>query len=140
MVGFAYEADQKELREAQQKVDELNHEELIGRIDEIIDQIEQIKQSDNVYDYSGENQIKTFDLTSGASELYQSIVDAFDQSAMASNLQDALANYAAAITNNNATSITIGDINIRDANSAEELAQAIKTQLGPAVLQTLYNK
>lgn len=58
-VGFTYEADYKAIQEAQDRIDELRHQETLDKIDEAIEAIEENKKDDNVYDYTGTEQIKS---------------------------------------------------------------------------------
>ena len=60
LIGFVYEADQNKIKEAQDRVDELRHQETLDKIDEAIDAIEDNKKNDNVYDYEGNQVIKDF--------------------------------------------------------------------------------
>ena len=51
--GFVYEADEESIRNAQNRVDDLRHQEVINGIDDAIDAIEDNKENDNIYDSQG---------------------------------------------------------------------------------------
>lgn len=57
---FVYEANQSDIKKAQDRVDELRHNELIATLEKEIDAIEDLKKSDNVYDSLG-NLIPKYD-------------------------------------------------------------------------------
>ena len=160
MRGFYYAADEDAIRTAQDRVDQLNHEEIIGRIDEAIDAIKENKKDDNVYNYSGTEQVKKFakggvNVQTGfvqldgtpshaevvfnaedASKLYEMVHDSFDLRSM---VMSGLTNTADQrdITPRNIT-VQIGDIRLEGVENPDDLAKAIKQNLQSAMLQALY--
>ena len=160
--GFYYAADEDAIRAAQDKVDELQHQETLDKIDEAIDAIKDNKKDDNVYDYSGTEQVKKF-ATGGvnvqtglaqldgtpnhaevvfnaadASKLYNMVHDGFEPSAMVlDGIRRAMeAQQVDAFARN--VTVQIGDINLSGVEDPNGLAKAIKQNLQAAMLQALY--
>lgn len=56
---FVFEADQKAIKDAQNKLDDLRHKETIDRLDKLIEVEEKAKETDNIYDKDG-NKIPSY--------------------------------------------------------------------------------
>lgn len=139
MIGFVYEADQDAIKEAQDRVDELMHQETLNKIDEVIEAIEKGKENDNVYNYEGTDVIKNFANLTG-DELYdfaRSFTDIGDL--LANSLDRAMSISTSADTTNAPVTISIGDIVLENVSSADDLAQRIVNELPNRIIQRLYN-
>lgn len=162
-VGFTYEADYKAIQEAQDRIDELRHQETLDKIDEAIEAIEEGKKDDNVYDYTGTEQIKkyasggvntrtglaqldgtpskpevVFNATDAA-KLYDLVHNSFDLNALrAESIGRLLSQQNADKTLARNISVQIGDIRVSGVDDAEGLAKVLKRDLESAMLQALY--
>ena len=162
-VGFTYEADYKAIQEAQDRIDELRHQETLDKIDEAIEAIEENKKDDNVYDYTGTEQIKKYasggvntrtglvqlDGTSSkpevvfnatdAAKLYDLVHNSFDLNALrAESIGRLLEQQSTDKTLARNISVQIGDIRVYGVDDAEGLAKVLKQNLESAMLQALY--
>ena len=136
MIGFVYEADQEAIKEAQDRVDELRHNEMLDKIDEAIEAIEDNKKNDNIYDFQGSDVIKDI-TTEDALKLYNLIHDSTDlDTLLADKMFTDLKN--ANSTNNSSVSIQIGDIRVEGVQDANGLAQSIISELPNKLIQALY--
>ena len=162
-VGFTYEADYKAIQEAQDRIDELRHQETLDKIDEAIEAIEENKKDDNVYDYTGTEQIKkyasggvntrtglaqldgtpskpevVFNATDAA-KLYDLVHNSFDLNALrAESIGRLLEQQSTDKTLARNVSVQIGDIRVYGVDDAEGLAKVLKQNLESAMLQALY--
>ena len=162
-VGFTYEADYKAIQEAQDRIDELRHQETLDKIDEAIEAIEENKKDDNVYDYTGTEQIKkyasggvntrtglvqldgtpskpevVFNATDAA-KLYDLVHNSFDLNALrAESIGRLLEQQSTDKTLARNISVQIGDIKVYGVDDAEGLAKVLKQNLESAMLQALY--
>lgn len=162
-VGFTYEADYKAIQEAQDRIDELRHQETLDKIDEAIEAIEENKKDDNVYDYTGTEQIKkyasggvntrtglvqldgtpskpevVFNATDAA-KLYDLVHNSFDLNALrAESIGRLLEQQSTDKTLARNISVQIGDIRVYGVDDAEGLAKVLKQNLESAMLQALY--
>lgn len=162
-VGFTYEADYKAIQEAQDRIDELHHQETLDKIDEAIEAIEENKKDDNVYDYTGTEQIKkyasggvnartglvqldgtpskpevVFNATDAA-KLYDLVHNSFDLNALrAESIGRLLERQSTDKTLARNISVQIGDIKVYGVDDAEGLAKVLKQNLESAMLQALY--
>lgn len=50
-MGFVYERDEQAVKDAQEALDDKRHEEILDKIDEAIDALDEYKKVDNLYDY-----------------------------------------------------------------------------------------
>lgn len=162
-VGFTYEADYKAIQEAQDRIDELRHQETLDKIDEAIEAIEENKKDDNVYDYTGTEQIKKYasggvDTRTGlvqldgtpskpevvfnatdAAKLYDLVHNSFDLNALrAESIGRLLEQQSTDKTLARNISVQIGDIKVYGVDDAEGLAKVLKQNLESAMLQALY--
>lgn len=143
-IGFVYEADQNKIKEAQDRVDELRHQETLDKIDEAIDAIEENKKNDNVYDYEGNQVVKDFGSVN-VQALYASALENMDISGLLSSIISRSAQQnmdllkPAGETGNSPVSFTFGDLYLSGVNDTDGLAQAIVNELPNRILQRLYS-
>lgn len=143
-IGFVYEADQNKIKEAQDRVDELRHQETLDKIDEAIDAIEENKKNDNVYDYEGNQVIKDFGSVN-VQALYASALENMDISGLLSSIISRSAQQNMDLlkltgeTGNSPVSFTFGDLYLSGVNDTDGLAQAIVSELPNRILQRLYS-
>ena len=161
--GFVYESDKDAIQQAQDRVNEVRHQETLAKIDEAIDALEDQKKEDNVYDYEG-NLIKPYanggiDKTGGLNLLHgspshvETIFNAEDgrklfelihgtdnlSHEVAKNFDTAnLLRQIETVGKSNVNTFSIGDIVIQKADSAEGLAQDIIRYLPNALLTEMY--
>lgn len=165
-VGFRYEADEKAVREAQEKVDQLYHQQLLDKIDEAIDAIEENKETDNVYNYEGTDRLKTFaaggvnsqtgivqlDGSRQRSEVVFNAADAaklydlvhnstnlseYVASSVMNMLRTNVASGLSGVANNRSIDLSIGDIIVQGVNNSGDLARQIINALPNQVLQEI---
>lgn len=143
-IGFVYEADQNKIKEAQDRVDELRHQETLDKIDEAIDAIEDNKKNDNVYDYEGNQVIKDFGSVN-VQALYASALENMDISGLLSSIISRSAQQNMDLLNltgetgNPPATFTFGDFYLSGVNDTDGLAQAIVNELPNRILQRLYS-
>lgn len=142
-VGFVFEADQDELKNAQENLEEVIQKQLLSRIDDLIDALKSQKDDTNVYDAEGNllgtqytlPQLGT--LTDVLSNYYnKNTVPMF--SGLKGSLYDQI---VAGATNNQSLQFSVnGDINLNDVNDVNTLGMAIVDLLPNAILQAINNK
>lgn len=143
-IGFVYEADQNKIKEAQDRVDELRHQETLDKIDEAIDAIEENKKNDNVYDYEGNQVVKDFGSVN-VQALYASALENMDISGLLSSIISRSAQQNMDLLNltgetgNPPATFTFGDFYLSGVNDTDGLAQAIVNELPNRILQRLYS-
>lgn len=143
-IGFVYEADQNKIKEAQDRVDELRHQETLDKIDEAIDAIEENKKNDNIYDYEGNQVIKDFGSVN-VQALYASALENMDISGLLSSIISRSAQQNMDLLNltgetgNPPANFTFGDFYLSGVNDTDGLAQAIVNELPNRILQRLYS-
>ncbi len=144
LIGFVYEADQNKIKEAQDRVDELRHQETLDKIDEAIDAIEENKKNDNVYDYEGNQVVKDFGSVN-VQALYASALENMDISGLLSSIISRSAQQNMDLLNltgetgNPPATFTFGDFYLSGVNDTDGLAQAIVNELPNRILQRLYS-
>jgi DNA repair exonuclease SbcCD ATPase subunit len=140
--GFVYQQSEEDLKNAQERLEEVVREQLLGKMDDLIEALEESKKDTNVYDQNGNLLGSTYNtpelgnLASILSNYYR------DNSGMQLNidkLRDAFGEGFIA-TPTNQTSFTIGDIVINEVKNGSELAKTIIDQFPNALLQALYAK
>lgn len=137
--GYVYQADQKALKDAQDKLDDLRHKETLAKIDDAIQAIEDQKKTNNIYDYSGQSVIGSFTNEQG-STLYGLIRDTAAINGMkATGMGLTSEGYKTAGVNGGVT-IQIGDIVLQDVQDADTLAQELIQKLPNKVLQAMYRR
>ena len=140
MIGFVYEADQDAIKEAQDRVDELRHQELLDKIDDAIDALENVKSDDNVYDYTGSQILNSYD-DATAKSLYEGLKQTADISGLLDTaVAKASAENAANLATGQALSVQIGDLYLNGVQNVENLANAIIQQLPNTLLQKMYQQ
>lgn len=138
-VGYTYEADQKALQDAQDKLDDLRHKETLSKIDDAIQAIEDQKKTNNIYDYSGQDIIGAFTNEQGKT-LYGLIRDTAAINGMnATGLGHTSEGYQTTGVGGGVT-IQIGDIVLQDVQDADTLAQELIQKLPNKVLQAMYRR
>ena len=141
-VGFVYEADQDAVKDAQENLESVIEDQLLSRIDDLIDALGELKNDTNVYDAQG-NLLGTAyslpqlgSLTDILTNYYNSnVVPNF--SGLKGSLYDQIVAGAA---NNQAMQFNFGDINLSDVNDVETLGAAIVDLLPNAILQAMNKK
>ena len=137
--GYVYQADQKALKDAQDRLDDVRHKETLAKIDDAIQAIEDQKKTNNIYDYSGQNVIGSFTNEQG-STLYGLIRDTAAINGMkATGMGLTSEGYKTAGVNGGVT-IQIGDIVLQDVQDADTLAQELIQKLPNKVLQAMYRR
>ena len=141
-VGLVYESDKDAVKSAQDNLDSVIHNEVVSKMDDIIDALEDYKDDTNVYDAMGNLLGTAYSLPSISdySDLLNlssgnSIITEAMQAAKDAAYQQVMSSVANA-TNN----VTIGDITVQGVDDANGLAEAIVDQLGNAVLQEMYSR
>lgn len=137
MIGFQYEADQDAVREAQNRVDELRHQEMLDKIDEAIEALEDTKKDDNVYDYAGIDVLKAFTGGEGT-KLYDFVHAVTDLDKL---LADKGYNATIQTSADSAAPMTIqiGDITLQGVQNVDAFAQSIVNELPNKLIQKLYS-
>lgn len=145
LVGFTYEADQKGLKDAQENLEDIIRDELMSKMDDLIDALEEEKNNNNIYDPNGnllgtQYVIPQLDnLSEILSDYYSNPNTAPSVDAIRKLFMDELVS-SSNTSNSNQASINIGDIIVNEANNGNDLANAIINQLPNALLQALYHK
>lgn len=140
MIGFVYEADQDAIKEAQDRVDELRHQEMLDKIDEAIDALEDSKAENNVYDYTGTQVLNDYN-DNTASSVYDMFQNAVDPSVFANEVYTKTGSVGVPKdVLNQPLSFQIGDIRLDGVQDVESLADAIIQQLPNALFQKMYQK
>lgn len=138
LIGFTYQADQDALKDAQENLEDIIKDELLNKIDDLIDALEEKKGDYNIYDAEG-NLIGTQyeipqlgSLNEILSEYKKDIVpEPF--SGLTSSLYDQI---MSTISNANTTNqFNFGDINLNEINDVDTLGRAIIDLLPNAILQ-----
>lgn len=139
MVGFVYEADQDAIRDAEDRLSELQHQELLSKIDDAIDAIEDNKKNDNVYDYTGTSIVKDIDSISGE-ELYKKVRETLNMDVLLAD-KAAVIEKSAIATNTPAGAIfQFGDIMLYGVQDTDALAQSIVNELPNRIVQKMYSR
>lgn len=137
--GFVYQADQDAIKEAQENLEDVVEKQLLSKIDDLIEALNQQKNDTNVYDAAG-NLIGTQyslpqmgTLTEILSGYYNSnTVPSF--SGLKNSLYDQIVSGA---TGGQTVQFNMGDINLSDVQDVNALGQAIAELLPNAVLQAI---
>ena len=144
-IGFTYEQNQDDIREAQENLEGIVQDQLLDKIDDLIDALEKSKSDTNVYDKNGNllGQEYTLPEISDWSDLLNSyysnntvVSDALNDAKKAA-YEQILKGVSAYGANN---SFNIGDIIIQGVDNTNEFAEAIKDNFSNAMLQALYGK
>lgn len=143
--GFVYQRDEDEYKNAQENLEKIIKDQLLGKLDDLIEALEDSKKDTNVYDKNG-NLIGVTYNTPQLGNLSDVLAKYYKENSNATInvdvLKDAFGKGALnkLTSNNNTTTFTIGDIIVNGAKDSNALAQAIVNQLPNALLQALYQK
>lgn len=143
--GFVYQRDEDEYRKAQENLESIIKDDLLSKIDDLIEALEESKNDSNVYDKNG-NLIGTKYNTPQLGSLSNILSEYYANNANANIdvgvLKDAFGKNVlpSASSSKKNTSINIGDIIVNSAKDGNELAKAIVNQFPNALLQALYSK
>lgn len=137
--GYVYQADQKALKDAQDRLDDVRHKETLAKIDDAIQAIEDQKKINNIYDYSGQNVIGSFTNEQG-STLYGLIRDTAAINGMKATGMGLTSEGHKTAGVNGGVTIQIGDIVLQDVQDADTLAQELIQKLPNKVLQAMYRR
>lgn len=152
-IGFVWEADQEAIRDAEEALAERRHEEMLDKIDEAIEALDEYKKVDNLYDYfanrinPGSAATRIDYLSNEALGNY--IADAVDansgkfvtqtDAALKKGLTDLVSALKQLSTSNNAP-ISVGNIYLSGVQDVDSLAHAIINELPGKLTQALYKK
>lgn len=148
--GFVYEADQKAIMDAQEELDDQRHQEMLDKIDEAIDALEDSKRVDNLYDYFANRipgKVPGANLPDAA--LQQSVARAVT-SVVADTLRNDIATQQAQMrsmldslrmqqVSAGIGTISISAINLYGVQDVDGLAQGIANELPILLSQKLYS-
>lgn len=143
-VGLVWEEDRDAIQDAQEKLDQLIHQETMNKLDELIEAVENQKLDSNVYSANGTLLGKEYSLPSfvGYAELMNSlggtniVSSAMDQAKKAAYQQT----IGSVVSSAPATTLTIGDINVHGVDSPDALAEALLAEFPNAMLRAMYKK
>lgn len=146
MVGFGFEADQQAVKEAQDKLDDVIENQLLSKMDDLIDALGDLKNDSNVYDAEG-NLLGTAysipqidDLSAVLSNYYKNPDISPSMNGLKSLLFDRISSEVGDSISNRNVNLSIGDIIVNEAQNGNELANAIVDQFSSSLLQALYKK
>ena len=141
--GFVYQADQDEIRSAQEKLESVIEDQLLDRIDDLVDALDDLKKDSNIYDAEG-NLLGTEYIIPQIGTLTDLLTGYYNKQDLTPSLDDfkrsAYEQIVSAASTNNSNTFSFGDINLSEVNDADTLAQVIVDQLPNALLQALYKK
>lgn len=143
-IGLVYETNADELQQAQEKFDQVLHNQTLDKIDEVIDSINDFKNDTNVYDINGNLLGQQYSLPN-ISDLSALMENVRSNNALSSVTEEAFkAAYNEVMRNitngNTETNLSIGDVIVNGAETPDELAEAIVNDLPNAMVQALYKK
>lgn len=140
-LGFVYEADQDELKSAQENLESVVHDQLLGKIDELIDALDDSKADTNVYDAAG-NLIGTQYVLPEIENLSALLGGSSTDGTLSGLVTDAKKAIYSQIFGNNGQSVSVhmGNIVLEGVNDPNALADAIVDQFSNAVTQAIYTK
>lgn len=143
MIGFTYEADQDAIQDAQNTFDQELNNQVISKLDEVIEAIEDSKADTNVYDANGvllgqEYALPSIDFstllaTTGKQDLVNPSMDDIKKAAAEMVL-------GGVTSSNGNTTLQVGDIVVQGVDNANALAEALIDEFPNAFLQALYAK
>ena len=138
-IGFRYEADQEAIDAAQKRVDELDYQAKIDALDKQIGDLEDAKETSNIYNYTGTTLTNGIEVGSTAfNDMVESLINAPINTDMVSSA--IMSNAATETKNTQSIDLKIGDIIIQKADDADQLAKSIVDRLPDAILQEMYKK
>lgn len=138
-IGFRYEADQQAIDEAQKRVDELDYQAKIDALDKQIGDLENAKETSNIYNYTGTALTNGIEVGSTAfNDMVESLINAPINTDMVSSA--IVSNADAEKKTMQSIDLKIGDIIIQKTDDADQLAKNIVDRLPDAILQEMYKK
>lgn len=143
--GFSYETDRETLKDAQDELESVIRDELISKLDDLVDALEQKKEDTNIYDANGNiigvqyNIPQLDNLSQILSDYYHNPNTSASVEAIKKLFSDALVSNSN-VSNEKSISMNIGDIILNEVENGNDLANAIVNQLPNALLQALYKK
>lgn len=138
-IGFRYEADQQAIDEAQKRVDELDYQAKIDALDKQIGDLEDAKETSNIYNYTGTTLTNGIEVGSTAfNDMVESLINAPINTDMVSSA--IVSNADAEKKTMQSIDLKIGDIIIQKTDDADQLAKNIVDRLPDAILQEMYKK
>lgn len=144
--GFVYQADQEAIKEAQNNLEDVISDQLISRIDDLIDALKETQDNSNVYDAQGNllGSVYTMpqieDLSTILSNYYNNPNVSSSISGLRETVFDKIVSEMNEAAMGQSVALQIGDIIVNEANDGNELAEAIVDQFPNALLQVLYKK
>lgn len=143
--GFVFEADQEALRDAQESLEDVIQDELMSKLDDLIDALEESKNNSNIYDANG-NLLGTKYVIPQLDNLSQVLSNYYSNPNTAPSVDAIRKLFMDELVSSNTTSsqnqvsMSIGDIILNEVNNGNDLANAIINQLPNALLQAIYKK
>ena len=142
--GFVYQRDEDAVRDAQNNFDQLLNEQLLAKIDDVIEAIGKSKADTNVYDANGVLLGEQYTLPS-LDDLSSFLVGTSGENIVNKSMDDVKKAVWAqvlggATTTQNMPSFQIGDIVVQGVDNANALAEAIIDEFPNALLQALNSK
>jgi hypothetical protein len=136
---------EEEYRKAQENLEDIIKNQLMDKLDDLIDALEESKKDTNVYDSKGNligTQYSTPQLGNLADILSKYYTNNENAKVDIDILKDTLGKEIVSniSPSSNQTAFNIGDIIVNEAKDGNELAQAIVNQFPNALLQALYSK
>jgi len=144
--GFVYQADQEALKNAQNNLQDVINDQLISRIDDLIDALKETADNTNVYDAQGNllgsvyNVPQIEDLSTILSNYYTNPNTSSAISGLRNMVYDKIISELDGANMGQNLALQIGDIIVNEANDGNELAEAIVDQFPNALLQAIYKK
>ena len=146
--GFVYQANQKDIQEAQRNLDEKLHDESMAKLDEIIDDLGDLKETSNVYEVAGLTPVDLSELLSK-----YNVTDLIDSLKSSVNLDAGLSSIMSSTPSIDISSLGSvsggGDTIVQmqpgavvinaDGADANEVLSAFTTKLDLALAQKLYS-
>ena len=138
-IGFRYEADQEAIDAAQKRLDELDYQAKIDALDKQISDLEDAKETSNIYNYAGTALTNGIEVGSTAfNDMVESLINAPINTDMVSSA--IVSNADAEKKTTQSIDLKIGDIIIQKVDDADQLAKNIVDRLPDAILQEMYKK
>ena len=144
-LGFVFEADQDAVLDAQTKLEDVIHNQLLGKMDDLIEALDKSKEDTNVYDINGVLLGKEYTLPDIGN--YSDLLKVYGgaNSTVTSAMEDAKkAAYEQILKGVNTKAVSnsfqIGDIIVQGVDNPNDLASAIFDQFPNALLQALHSK
>ena len=146
-VGFVYEANEEAVKDATKSLEDVVQNQLLDRIDDLINALESSKEDTNVYDANGNligtkyNTPQLGNLSNVLSNYFSKNNAIIDINGLKDSLSNSLVKAGGVVSNAQKNmSLDIGSIIVNEANDGNELAKAIVGQFPNALLQALYKK